>query len=207
MAFSSLLLGYKLTIYAARPRKETIEISLPGNTLSAALSLACCFIEAKRPRTDDDDDEAAAAAAIAAAEDDDSSSPAGTPPLDEATVRRDPVDLLLRLFPAVARGLLQDVLLACHGDVVRAIEQLLNQHPAIAGVRPTLLPPPPPPPQLLSPFKSAFSPIAPRFTYPPGYLASLSYSAFAAAAAAAASNKVSPYALCPCPYAPPPPDK
>lgn len=42
--------------------------------------------------------------------------------------RRTPVDILARIFPHQKRSLLQLVLQGCHGDVLQAIEQILNSH-------------------------------------------------------------------------------
>ena len=42
--------------------------------------------------------------------------------------RHGPIDVLQRVFPYTRRSLLQLVLHGCHGDVVHAIEQVLNNH-------------------------------------------------------------------------------
>ncbi len=42
--------------------------------------------------------------------------------------RRAPIDMLCRIFPHMKRGVLQLILQGCSGDVVQAIEQVLNNH-------------------------------------------------------------------------------
>ena len=46
----------------------------------------------------------------------------------ESGVRRAPIDMLARVFPHMKRSVLQLILQGCGGDVVQAIEQVLNNH-------------------------------------------------------------------------------
>ena len=56
------------------------------------------------------------------------SSPSSTSSSDcgSGSNRRSPLELLMRVFPKVGRGILQVVIRNCNGDVVQAIEQVLN---------------------------------------------------------------------------------
>ena len=45
-----------------------------------------------------------------------------------AGMRRVPIDMLCRVFPHMKRSVLQLILQGCNGDVVQAIEQVLNNH-------------------------------------------------------------------------------
>ncbi len=45
-----------------------------------------------------------------------------------AAARRAPIDMLARVFPHMRRSVLQLILQGCSGDVVQAIEQVLNNH-------------------------------------------------------------------------------
>lgn len=44
------------------------------------------------------------------------------------TARRVPIDMLCRVFPHMKRSVLQLILQGCNGDMVQAIEQVLNNH-------------------------------------------------------------------------------
>ena len=44
--------------------------------------------------------------------------------------RKAPIDMLCRVFPHMKRGVLQLILQGCNGDMVQAIEQVLNNHSA-----------------------------------------------------------------------------
>ena len=43
-------------------------------------------------------------------------------------IRRAPIDMLCRVFPHMKRSVLQLIIQGCNGDVVQAIEQVLNNH-------------------------------------------------------------------------------
>nr|AHW85420.1 double-sex and mab-3-related transcription factor 4-like protein [Mimachlamys nobilis] len=55
-------------------------------------------------------------------------------PFDESTLahyggnKRQPIEMLLRIFPHMKRSVLQLILQGCGGDVVQCIEQILNSH-------------------------------------------------------------------------------
>lgn len=87
------------------------------------------------------------------------------------SVRRAPIDVLFCVFPYMKRSVLQLILQGCHGDVVQAIEQVLNNHYADTSLLYSSAPPLPPSPYALSArpnysnpsaddAKSAFSPLA-----------------------------------------------
>ncbi|KAI0225223.1 Doublesex- and mab-3-related transcription factor A2, partial [Lamellibrachia satsuma] len=96
------------------------------------------------------------------------------------SVRRAPIDVLFRVFPYMKRSVLQLILQGCHGDVVQAIEQVLNNHYADTSLLYSSAPPLPPSPYALagrpnygSPSaedaKSAFSPLAAMGSNPLSY--------------------------------------
>ncbi|XP_074850952.1 doublesex- and mab-3-related transcription factor A1 [Carettochelys insculpta] len=53
--------------------------------------------------------------------------PLGSSPTTAASRQRDPLDILTKVFPRHKRSKLESILLFCKGDVVQAIEQILNR--------------------------------------------------------------------------------
>lgn len=93
-------------------------------------------------------------------------------PFDESALahyggnKRQPIEMLARIFPHMKRSVLQLILQGCGGDVVQCIEQILNSHGDMHGMSSQLMGSPLITPHGISSplgapsLKSAFSPIA-----------------------------------------------
>ncbi|XP_015680027.2 LOW QUALITY PROTEIN: doublesex- and mab-3-related transcription factor A1 [Protobothrops mucrosquamatus] len=66
--------------------------------------------------------------------------PLPPPPADGALKRRDPLNILTKVFPSHKPSRLERVLQLCRGDIVQAIEQILNASEHRAGFRELTIP-------------------------------------------------------------------